>query len=319
MHILIFEVTMQKKIPVADAHCDFLYGMVNRKYDINTLSDRQTIFLPYLAGGGVALQFFAAWVDTKLRKTYIEQCLDMFDAFYRMIDDNDAVVPMDKDFKPESGKIAAVLTVEGGEAINGNLSVLRMFYKLGVRAMSLTWNTVNELASPAVRRGHKGLTALGRKVVREMCRLGMAVDVSHLNDAGIDDVLSVASRPVFASHSNARRICDHPRSLSDRQIKAIAGNNGVMCVNFYHLQLCGRKTATIDDVIRHIDHFVQTGGIDCVGFGSDFDGMNTYPEGIENSAAYPDILNALLKSGYSEEEVRKIAFDNLYRYIVQFY
>jgi membrane dipeptidase len=306
-------------MPVADAHCDFLYGMVNRKYDIKTQAERQIIYLPYLVRGGVALQFFAAWVDTKLRKAYTEQCLDMFDAFYRMIGENEKLVPMYKGFSPESGKIAAVLTIEGGEAINGNFAILRMFYKLGVRAMSLTWNETNELASPAVRRGNKGLTILGKKVVREMSGLGMALDVSHLSDAGIDDVLSVSEKPIFASHSNARRVCEHPRSLTDRHIKSIAEQKGVMCVNFYHSQLSGRHMASLDDVIRHIDHFVQIGGINCVGFGSDFDGMNTYPEDIPNSSAYPDILEALLRSGYSEEEVRKIAFDNLYNYIVQFY
>lgn len=310
---------MRIKIPVADAHCDFLYGAVNRRYDIKTLTEKQVIYLPYLLRGGVALQFFAAWVDTKSRKAYPEQCLNMFDAFYRMIDENEKMIPMHKNFSPESGKIAAVLAVEGGEAINGNLGVLRMFYKLGVRAMSLTWNETNELASPAMRRGNKGLTILGRKVVREMCSLGMAVDVSHLCDAGIDDVLSVATKPIFASHSNARRVCDHPRSLTDRHIKFIAEQKGVMCVNFYHSQLSGRHTATINDVIRHIDHFVQTGGIECVGFGSDFDGMNTYPEDIPNSSAYPNILEALLRSGYSEEDIQKIAFYNLFNYIVQFY
>jgi membrane dipeptidase len=293
--------------------------MVNRKYDIKTRTERQIIYLPYLIRGGVALQFFAAWVDTKLRKAYPEQCLDMFDAFYRMIGENEKLIPMHKGFAPESGKIAAVLTIEGGEAINGDIAVLRMFYKLGVRAMSLTWNETNDLASPAMKRGNKGLTVLGKRIVREMESLGMAVDVSHLSDAGIDDVLSISEKPVFASHSNARRVCEHPRSLTDRHIKSIAEQKGVMCVNFYHAQLSGRHAPAIDDVIRHIDHFVQIGGIDCVGFGSDFDGMNTYPEDIPNSSAYPDILEALQRYGYSDEDIGKIAFYNLFNYIVRFY
>ncbi|MCR5689348.1 MAG: dipeptidase, partial [Clostridiales bacterium] len=152
----------------------------------------------------------------------------------------------------------------------------------------------------------------------EMCRVGIAVDVAHLNDAGIDDVLGIANRPVFASHSNARAVTPHPRCLMDEHIKAIAKQGGVIGVNFYYKQLTGNKSAVVEDVIRHIDHIAAVGGIGCTAIGSDFDGMGLYIEGLETSAGLPLIAERLLRLNYSEADVRRIMFDNLYGYILEF-
>ena len=305
--------------PAADAHCDFLYGMVNYRYDLRRPAKRQAIRLDKLSSGGVKLQFFAAWIDMLLETNPLCQCTGMIDAYYRMLEANPVLTPLTKDFDPSGERIAAVLTVEGGEAIEANLHNIRILHRLGVRAMTLTWNDVNLLAWPAAdKHSKKGLTKLGKEAVREMCRVGVAPDLAHLNDAGIDDVLSIATRPVFASHSNARALCDQPRCLKDEHIRAIAKQGGVIGVNFYHKQLTEKRTATVEDVIRHIEHICAVGGVGCAAIGSDFDGMGLYIEGLENSAGLPLLAEKLLSLNYSEHDVRAIMFDNLYNYILRY-
>jgi len=306
------------QIPVADAHCDFLFNMWNSRHDIKTLSDNQVTYLPYLRQGGVALQFFAVWIDRTLRIPYLQQCLAMIDAYSRMLEENEAFTPLTNEFTPESGKIATVLTVEGGEAIEGSLAVLRVLKRLGVSAMTLTWNHNNELAGAAIKKNGKGLSTLGREVLKEMERIGIALDLSHLNDASIDDVLSNASRPVFASHSNARSVFFSDRALSDTHIRAVSEMSGVVGVNFFYKQLSSKDTAQISDIVKHIVHIAEIGGVDCCAIGSDFDGMTKYPYDIPNSSYFPALLQALLHEGFSEQDIRKIAYQNLYNYIIQF-
>lgn len=307
------------RFPVADAHCDFLYYMVTEDNDIRTLSKDQCIHLPYMQQGGVGVQFFAAWMDSALRVPYLQQTMNMIDAYYRMLDSVSELVPFTPGFDPACGKIATVLTIEDGSAIEGSLANLRLFHRLGVRAMTLTWNETNDLAAPAMRKGNKGLTKLGKRVVREMCDIGMAIDVSHLSDAGIDDILDIADRPIFASHSNARAVYDHRRSLSDRHIKAIAEQGGVVGVNFYCKQLRGDGDASIADIVAHILHILEIGGSDCPAIGSDFNGMVDYLDDMQNSSMLPNLAEALLQAGLCEEQVKKICYDNLISYITKFY
>lgn len=309
---------MNKLFPVADAHCDFLYGMTFYNYDIRTITGNQSINLDKMKQGNVKLQFFATWIDMLLKKNPLSQCLNMIDSYYRMLENNTVFVPFTKDFDPESDKIGTVLTIEGGEAIEGSLENLRILYRLGVRAMTLTWNDVNSLAYPATKKSKRGLSNLGKEVVREMCRLGMAIDLAHLGDAGIDDVLSLATRPVFSSHTNARSIHDHPRCMTDEHIKAIAAQGGVIGINFYYKQLTNKKYAEISDILRHIEHVIEIGGIDCCALGSDFDGMGRYPEGLENSSGFPALAEGLRCMGLSEENIEQIMYKNLANYIKNF-
>ncbi len=304
--------------PVADGHCDFLYGAVQSGYDLLQPKREQTIRLEDMLSGGVALQFFACWIDTTLRSAPLHQCVAMIDAYERMLREHDALTPLTREFRPQSGKIATVLSVEGGEAADGSLAVLRTLYRLGVRAMTLTWNENNELAGAALARGNRGLTAIGRDIIDEMCQIGMAIDVSHLSDRAIAQVLARATRPVFASHSNARSIYDNPRSLSDELIREIARQGGTVGVNFYYLQLSEKPVATIDDIVRHICRVVEIGGIDCCAIGSDLDGMQKYPRDFKTSRDFPALFEALLKRGFSETDVYQIAYRNLRDYIVQF-
>lgn len=304
--------------PIADAHCDFLYGAMEYGYDIRTLKRDQAIHLPYMQEGNVAMQLFACWYDAKLKTPALQQGLAMIDCYKRMLAQNKELVPFTKDFDPSSRKIAAVLTVEGGEICEGSLSVLRILKELGVTAMTLTWNDNNELAGAAMGKRSKGLTLLGREVLGEMNRIGIALDVSHLSDEGIADAISCCKAPLFASHSNARALMDHPRCLPDEFIKAIALQGGVIGVNFYGPQLLKKGPASIKVIVEHILHVVSVGGVDCCCLGSDFDGMSSYPTDLKNSSAYPKLCEALLDAGFSERETAKIAYWNLHNYLKQF-
>ena len=288
---------------VADAHCDFLYYMLHKEYDVAVPRAGQAVDIPGMRAGGAAMQLFAAWMDPDEDVTFLQQCMSLIDAYKRMLAANSMLTPLTKDFEPGQGKIAAVLTIEGGEAIEERLE-----------------NDQNELASPAMARRDKGLSRLGRSVVREMERINMAVDVAHLSDASIDGVLDEISAPIFSSHTNARAVLKHRRSLSDRHIREIARRGGVVGVNYYSPQLVERGRARIEDIVKHIEHIAAVGGIDCVALGSDFDGMgqDAYPEGLNNWKDVPKLIAALQKAGFSESDIRKIACDNLLNYMKRF-
>jgi len=203
--------------------------------------------------------------------------------------------------------------VEGGEAIQEDLALLRMLYRLGVRSMTLTWNQRNAIGDGAAENPNGGLSKFGLEVVAEMNRLGMLVDVSHLNWAGFWDVVKHSKAPVIASHSNARKLCNHPRNLDDDQIKALADNGGVMCITFVpaFLKPQNKRGASIQDIICHIDYVKKLVGPDHIGIGSDFDGTDEMPEGLENASKMPALAEALLLNGYRESEIEKILGGNI--------
>ncbi|MBO4847762.1 MAG: membrane dipeptidase [Clostridia bacterium] len=297
----------------ADGHCDFLYGMVNDGYDIARPEGRQSVSLERLKSGGVKLQLFAAWIDVRHKRPYLSQFMSMADAYERMLEAHPELVKLTPDFDPDGDRIATMLTIEGGEAAEGYEDILRSMHRMGAKAMTLTWNTQNELGCPAVKKSRRGLTFLGREIVREMGRIGMAVDVSHLNDAGIDDVLAEDVK-VFASHSNARAVFDSPRALCDAHIREIAKRGGTVGVNFYHKQLTSAPTAKIDDIVRHALHILEVGGENCLAIGSDFDGMGRYPEGLSDPSELPALGRALERAGVTGETLEACCWRNLIRF-----
>ena len=303
---------------VADAHCDYLFGAMDYGWTIDTQKRNQTITLENLRKGGVALQFLAAWADTTLKVPPLEQVLIMIDRYHTMLETHPEIVPLTKDFDPRSDRIATVLAVEGAECLGASPSILRDLYRLGVRAMTFTWNSDNELAGAGQGKKRRGLSQAGREILFEMNRLGIAFDVSHLSDDGIEDALALSTQPIFASHSNCRKLQNAPRCLKDEYIKAIAQKGGVIGINFYGPQLCESGHATIADIVRHISHAVSVGGIDHVCIGSDFDGMQRYPKDLRNPSDLPALFNALLSEGFTPVEVERIAYRNLHDYIVQF-
>ena len=302
----------------ADAHCDYLFGAMEYGWTIDTQKRNQTITLENLQKGGVAQQFLAAWADTTLKVPPLEQVLIMIDRYHSLLETHPEFVPLTKDFDPASGRIATVLAVEGAEALGASPSILRDLYRLGVRAMTFTWNSDNELAGAAQGKRRRGLSAAGREILREMNRLGIAFDVSHLSDDGIEDALALSSQPIFASHSNCRQLMNAPRCLPDEYIRAIADKGGVVGINFYGPQLCESGHADISDIARHICHAVSIAGVNHVCIGSDFDGMQRYPKDLRNPSDLPALFDALLREGFTPADVERIAYRNLHDYIVQF-
>jgi membrane dipeptidase len=330
-------------------------------YDIGKSKNDGHTNVAALKEGGVGAQFFAVYVDSSYVKGNhsANRTLQMIDTVRHDIVErypNDftlATTADDIERIHKQGKIAALMGIEGGHAIEDSLRLLRDYYDLGIRYMTLTHTNTNGWADSSgdVEKAgvehHNGLTPFGKQVVREMNRLGMMVDISHVADKTFWDALQTSSAPIMASHSSCRALCNVPRNMTDEMIAALAKKGGVMQINFN----CGflseksaaaakgveaallarvgaasmsddalieeyRKKvppATLADVVAHIDHAVKIGGIDAVGIGSDFDGVSCTPTGLEDVSKFPNLTRALLEKGYSEADIRKIYGGNTLR------
>ena len=211
------------------------------------------------------------------------------------------------------------MSIEGGEGIY-SLAHLRNFYRLGVRIIALTWNFSNHIASGALETDEtRGLTEFGKLVVAEMNRLGIFADVSHLNDKSFYDVAEYSNKPIIASHSNARAVCRSKavcpveRNLTDDQFEIIKKSGGCVGINFCPDFLNESGKADIEDIIRHIEHFMSLGGEDNVGIGADFDGIDSTPDGINGVEDIYKIFDRLLQKGYTENQIEKISHKNFER------
>jgi membrane dipeptidase len=322
-----------RSCPVVDLHCDTLLkvgpgrGLGQGRADTH-------LDLPRLGEAGVSGQFFACYIEPHhVSHRALERTLEMIEAFYREVAENPgrlvaAVGAGGIREAHRAGRVAGLLAVEGGEALQGNLGLLGTLYRLGVRSLTLTWNFRNALADGwQESRTGGGLSRFGALVVKEMGRLGMLVDVSHLSDAGFRQVLEETSGPVIASHSNARTVCEHPRNLTDEQIRALAARGGVMGLNLAPGFLragAGRPVAggtdeaapvraTLADALDHVDHIVRLVGPAHVGLGLDLDGISGLPEGFEDVASLPRLTQGLFERGHSPQTVRAILGGNFLR------
>jgi membrane dipeptidase len=206
-----------------------------------------------------------------------------------------------------------MLSIEGGESIEGNLAALRMMYRLGVRMFGLTHNNRNQIGDGiGEARSKGGLTEFGVQLVEELNRLGVVVDVSHLSDYGFWDVMEVSQAPLIASHSNSRTVCDNLRNLTDDQIKALSESGGVIGINFWPPSL-NEHEPNLENALDHIDHIADTAGVDYIGIGSDFDGYDTPLQGLEDASKISNITRGLVKRGYSDAEIMKILGGNFLR------
>lgn len=213
-----------------------------------------------------------------------------------------------------SGKIASMIGMEGGHAIENSLGALRAFHALGARYMTLTHNGTLDWADSANdEHRHGGLTAFGQEVVREMNRLGMLVDLSHTSPETMNDALDVAEAPVIWSHADTRGMRDHPRNVPDQVLRRLPDNGGVVMITFVPSFLTDREEATIADVANHIEHVAELAGIDHVGIGSDFDGISSTPVGMEDVSSYPALFAELSRRGWSEGDLAKLAGENVLR------
>lgn len=225
---------------------------------------------------------------------------------------------VDSPFDVVDGEPCAMLSIEGGEIIEDSLDALRYFREQGVRLFALVWNNENLIGYPHVSGGQHGLKPFGWEVVRELSRLGIAADVSHLGEGGFWDLIFHADKPPMASHSCCRKLCNHTRNLTDDQIRALIDAKGYIGINFYTAFLTDTGHATVETVVDHIARVAELGGIGHVGFGSDFDGIDATPEGLAHPGEVPNLLRALEKRGFSHAEIEGIAGANFLHYMKQF-
>jgi membrane dipeptidase len=351
---------------VVDTHDDTAQRFIDGDFDLGPRTATGSIDIPRMKEGGLDAIFFSIWIPSKINgPVAVKHALEQIEAVRgqaRKYPQELVLATTAADVREarKQSKIAVLIGVEGGHMINSNLGVLRKFAGLGVRYMTLTHSGNCEWAdSSTAKPAHNGLTDFGKDVIREMNRLGMMVDVSHVSDKTFRDVLSMSKAPVIASHSNCRALCDHPRNMSDAMIRELAGKGGVIQINYHvgflsqefrnaeraHPQIndaialevqkrCGDKEGCQliegdritreyveqgklprvewTKIIDHIDHAVKVAGIDHVGLGSDFDGANM-PFGMEDATKVPKITEALLRKGYSEDDVKKILGENTLR------
>ena len=354
---------------IIDTHADTPQMMLDEGYDLAQPDSPFMISVPKMRQGHLSAEFFSIWVDVGWPKQdLIHRALDLIDVVYEQVGRHSDVLGMattaDEIVRLHlQGKFAILMGVEGGHIIQDDLRALDIYYRLGVRYMTLTHTANTEWAdSSGDKPKWNGLTNFGKQVVERMNRLGMMVDISHVSDKTFYDTLAATHAPVIASHSSCRALCDVPRNLTDDMIRALAKNGGVMDINFYSgflspdFAAAYKKVATqiqadesaaekqyandrkrlaeesrniwaryasqfpapsYTTIADHIDHAVQVAGIDHVGLGSDFDGIDSAPKGMEDVSKLPDLVRELARRGYSEEDLKKILGGNLLRVMRQ--
>jgi membrane dipeptidase len=316
--------------PVIDAHCDALLAVIGKSQipgDIGrrnflVKNEKSHIDLPKLLEGGVVCQFMALFAedeDLPQAYEYTNKVIDEFEAivaaskgaFFPVLKGSDLGKAM------PGKKVGALLSIEGAEGLEGRLEALDEFHARGVRALGLTWNRRNPFARGVRAEGTDGLTALGRELVSKMEAKPMIVDVSHLSDQAFEDLAETATRPFIASHSNSRRINDHPRNLTDAQIRRIAESGGAVGAVFVPNFVAKVPIKPyLEGLIDHVDAIVGAGGIECAALGSDFDGYRGV-EGkvIDDASQFPLVAQALEKRGYKADAVDRILWKNWDRVI----
>ena len=356
---------------VVDTHDDTTQRLVFEKtFDLAARNKNGNIDIPRMKEGGLDALFFSIWVPSDVTgPPAVKRALDQIDAVREAARRHPgelvlATTAADVRRAAAAHKIAALMGMEGGHMIDDDLRLLRDYAALGVRYMTLTHFKNNNWADSSTDKpAHNGLTDFGKDVVREMNRLGMMVDISHVADKTFYDALAITTAPVIASHSSCRAIANHPRNMTDDMLRAVAKNGGVVMINYHAGFLseefrvasekrsgtivasmdamskkCGGNEActtlesdridheamlkgelprvTWDKIVEHIDHAVKIAGADHVGLGSDFDGA-TMPLGMEDATKLPKITEALLRKGYSEQDVEQILGGNILRVMDQ--
>lgn len=305
---------------ICDCHCDTLTELYNKNASLYENEQHFDIKRQIALGGG--LQFCAIYVPTEVFRyqgglRYTLCLLDKYNQEIKKLHENGIGVLQVRTAEDAGNvlkhKAATLLAIEEGGAIDGSLEALRCLYELGVRAMTLTWSNRNDIADGINEEATgSGLTLFGKQVVAEMNRLGMLVDVSHISTAGFWSVIETSSKPIIATHSNAKSLCSHPRNLNDEQIKALAQNGGLAGITFAGQFLEEDwRNACIESVYKHIDYMLNLiGNDDHIGFGSDFDGISHPPYNIQGVQDYKPLIEYLSKY-YSDETINKITHQNV--------
>lgn len=315
-----------KRYGIVDFHCDVLSKLLENEK------------LPFAGGGtpegtaggldvtwerlsesGTLLQTFAIYIPEKLGKS-IDPILKSVDLFIRHIiqEPGMAFVRTRGELRQAQvdGKTGALLSLEGVDGLQGDFTALRILYYLGVRALGLTWNHANWAADGVMEPRGGGLTAKGRQLVRACNELGIMLDVSHLTDKGFWETVECTSRPLIASHSNSRKICPHPRNLTDEQFRTIVAMGGRVGITYVPWFVSSEGDASVAGVVRHIDHMCGLGGEKHIMLGSDFDGIARHIPGLAHPGEVERLIEHLLRH-YNEEQVRGFISDNALRYLEQ--
>lgn len=314
-----------------DMHCDTAMKLLdNPDYDLTTSC--LEVNLPKLQACGSMVQFFACFTDmatdsasaSDVCERGYQTILQMIQRFQRELAIHSDVLAPACNFQQimqndSDGKISALLTIEDGGILNGKMERLYQLYQKGVRLITLTWNYENTLGFPNSTQEERmslGLKPFGLEVVEEMNRLGMIIDLSHLSDGGVRDVLKHSRKPVVASHSCVRELCNHPRNLSRESIRAIGENGGVIGVNFYGGFLHPDGISTAQRIAEHLRAIADIGGIETAAIGTDFDGgISANPLEIQDISQMELLYHQLQKAHFSQDQIDQILFGNVLRVI----
>ncbi|MDA4129943.1 MAG: dipeptidase [Thaumarchaeota archaeon] len=303
---------------VVDGHTDVIQGlfgtldMFGKRKKFRILAEKSKeghVDIPRLKEGGVDCQIFAIWSDPMRSYDATLRCMELLGHLLSEFEKNETSIHLATSY-PEimetiaAKKIAALLSLEGGEPINGKAGLLRLFYEMGVRLLGPTWSYRNQLAFGNREDPKYGFSEAGFEVIKEAERLGIILDVSHLNEQSFYDLAGSTSKPFIASHSNAKALWDHPRNLDDKQIRLLADRGGAIGINF-NPPFLGKEVG-VDTVCKQIKYITNLVGSEHVGLGSDYDGIETTPVGLEDISKLPAITKKLAEDGMSKVDLENV-------------
>ena len=308
---------------IIDSHVD-TPSQLMRSLNPGIDNPKAQVDFPKMKAGGVEGAFFALYTAPEMEPDAATRyALEMLSATYDACEANEdyaalAFSPDDVAENQKKGLISVFMGMENAAPIQESLSLLRTFYRLGVSYMTLTHNGDNAVADSAAEgKRWGGLSPFGREVVAEMNAMGMMIDLSHASDQTFWDVIKLSKAPVIATHSSCRALCSHRRNLTDEMLKALGEKDGYVGINFYPFFLSDQYEEGkpwrpgVKEIVDHIDHAVSLAGIDHVGIGSDFDGIEVTPEGVENISQIGVVLDEMRRRGYSESDILKVSGQNL--------
>ncbi|XP_044572496.1 uncharacterized protein LOC6497671 isoform X2 [Drosophila ananassae] len=337
-------VQLLDQVPLIDGHNDLPWNirkfLHNKLNDFNFDEDLRNVMpwgrshwshtdLTRLKKGRISAQFWAAYVPCEAQhRDAVQLTLEQIDVIKRLTDRyspqlTTCTSAQDIIEAHKNQQLCSLTGVEGGHSLGGSLAVLRTLYAIGVRYMTLTstchtpWADSSYADAPTFNMKHGGLTIFGKTIIREMNRLGMMVDLSHVSKGTMRDALEVSEAPVIFSHSSAYELCNTSRNVQDDILQALAKNGGLVMVNFYSKFLSCSDNSTVHDAVAHINHIKRVAGIDHVGLGAGYDGINYTPKGLEDVSSYPTLFAELLGGGWTIDELTKLAGGNFLRVMQQ--
>ncbi len=308
-----------KNTLVIDAHCDTVSLLEKDEYDFANRNKKGHVDLPRLQEGGVNLQVFAIYQEEHYKPGgALKRALLLLNRFKEVVSRNSDKIFLVKEYSEiaeiiNSNKIAALLSLEGGDALEGEVELLEIFFSLGVRMLGLTWNNRNFLADGVAEESTGGgLTVAGKKIIKLCHSKKILVDLAHISGQGFKEAISLSHKPIVVSHANSRQLCAHRRNLTDEQLKLLKENKGVIGISFcpYFIK---EKDPVMDDLLNHFVYIADLIGVDYIGLGSDFDGIKSTLPVLNSIEKLPILTAGLFKKGFSKEEVAKILGGNFLR------